>query len=44
MPYGYSPEQRLMYMQGYDDDSAETSSNNNITYGLEEVIRPEILE
>lgn len=38
MPYGYSPEQRLIYMQGYDED-IHSHSNRKIVYGLEEVIR-----
>lgn len=40
MPYGYSVRQRLMFMQGYD----EIEENDGIIYGLEEVIRPEILD
>ena len=45
MPYGYSVEQRLRYMQGYDDDEDEaTPGRNQIVYGLEEVIRPALLE
>lgn len=45
MPYGYSVEQRLRYMQGYDDDEEETTpGRNQIIYGLEEVIRPALLE
>ena len=45
MPYGYSVEQRLRYMQGYDDDDEETTpGRNQIVYGLEEVIRPALLE
>ena len=45
MPYGYSVEQRLRYMQGYDDDEEETApGRNQIVYGLEAVIRPALLE
>jgi hypothetical protein len=29
MPYGYSVEQRLRYMQGYDDDEEETAPGRN---------------
>ncbi len=38
MPYGYSPEQRLLYMQGYDEEIVQ-SGNNKVIYGLQEVIR-----
>lgn len=36
MPYGYSVPQRLMYMQGYDDDedALEDPANDGVIYGL----------
>lgn len=44
MPYGYSVEQRLLYMQGYDDQDEKDQNENGIIYGVEEVISPNILE
>ena len=42
MPYGYSVQQRLRFMQGYDDDDELYGQQNGggIVYGLEEVLRP----
>lgn len=37
MPYGYNVKQRLMHMQGYDDND---ENGGEIIYGLEEVMRP----
>lgn len=32
MPYGYSVEQRLKFMQGYDDDSLNQNQTNSVNY------------
>lgn len=40
MPYGYSVEQRLLMMQGYEDEEEGAFENDDgIVYGLEEVLR-----
>ena len=46
MPYGYSVQQRLTMMQGYeeDDDLLLKEDQDGIIFGLDEVLQSEIFE
>jgi hypothetical protein len=45
MPYGYQPEQRLKFIQGYEDMSDDLSEDSDgIIYGLEYIISDDVFD
>lgn len=45
MPYGYQPEKRLKFIQGYDDQNEDLAEDDDgIIYGLEYIISDDVFE
>lgn len=45
MPYGYQPEKRLKFIQGYEDQSEDLGEDDDgIIYGLEYIISDDVFE
>lgn len=43
MPYGYQPEKRLKFIQGYEDQSEDLGEDDDgIIYGLEYIISDDV--
>ena len=45
MPYGYQPEKRLKFIQGYDDQNEDLAEDDDgIIYGLQYIISDDVFE